>query len=78
MSGDGCYAISLNAPPRCFGTPHKHGTALVRNARGMVGPLGPLCTISNVRVAVVDVSSLSPFVATHMSRKRSWQSIESG
>ena len=33
MSGDGCYAISLNAPPRCFGTPHKHGTALARIRR---------------------------------------------
>ena len=61
MSGDGCYAISLNAPPRCFGTPHKHGTALARIGRGVVvDPFGPLCTISNVRVAVVDVSSLSP------------------
>ena len=60
MSGDGGYAISLNAPPRCFGTPHKHGTALVRIGRSVVGPIGPLCTISNVRVAVVDASSLSP------------------
>ena len=79
MSGDGRYAISLNAPPRCFGTPHKHGTALARIGRGVVvDPFGPLCTISNVRVAVVDVSSLSPFAATRMSLKRSWLSMESG
>ena len=43
MSGDGYYAISLNAPPRCLGTPHKHGTALARIGRGVVvDPFGPL------------------------------------
>ena len=42
MSGDGYYAISLNAPPRCLGTPHKHGTALARIGRCVVGPIGPL------------------------------------
>ena len=79
MSGDGYYAISLNAPPRCFGTPHKHGTALARIGRCVVRPaLGPLCTIPNVRVAVVDASFTVPLGATHMSRKRSWHSIESG
>ena len=68
MSGDGYYAISLNAPPRCLGTPHKHGTALARIGRGVVvDPFGPLCTISNVRVAVVDVSSLSPCSHAHVA-----------